>query len=394
MKKQVTILGATGTIGKNTAELILQNPDKYSVHTLIARKNAKELAELAIKLNAKQVAIFDDAQYQDLKKFLEGKPIKIVAGKKAVNEVSSEKVDVFVSGAVGFCALEPTLSAVKAGNKIAMANKECLVCAGSIINEEAARSGAKIIPVDSEHNAIYQIFDFRNSDSIESITLTASGGPFLNLPKSQFSNITPQTAIKHPNWNMGAKISVDSATMMNKGLEVIEAFRIFPVKTSQIKVLVHPQSIIHGLVTYKDGSVLSALSNPDMKIPISYALGYPDRLSNNTNRLDLAALGSLTFLEADHDKFPCLNIALNALETSQAACVALNSANEVAVEKFLNGEISFMQIPYIVEMVVEKVISNSYKAETLEEIYFIDQYSRDIAFQLSANKVNKTSWNS
>ncbi len=394
MKKQVSILGATGTIGKNTAELILQNPDKYSVHTLIARKNSKELAEAAIKLKAKQAVVFDEAQYSELKDLLKGTNIKALAGKEASRDASSEKVDVYVSGAVGFCALEPTLAAVKAGNKIAMANKECLVCAGEIINAAAETSGAKIIPVDSEHNAIYQIFDFNNVDSIEDITLTASGGPFLNLPRSQFANITPQMALKHPNWNMGAKISIDSATMMNKGLEVIEAFRIFPLKTSQIKILVHPQSVIHGLVNYKDGSVLSALSIPDMKIPIAYSLGYPERIFNNTKKLNLAEIGSLTFFEPDYEKFPSLKIALNALEVSQAACVALNSANEIAVEKFLNSEISFTQIPYIVEMVVEKVISGSYKAETLEEIYIIDEFSRALAKQLSENNIKKSAWNS
>ncbi len=387
--KKVTILGATGTIGKNTAEIISRNKDKYSVKTLIARKNAEELAKQAVALKAERAVICDELQYSNLKNLLAGTGIKISAGQQACNEASAEKADIYISGAVGFCALEPTLHAIKAGNNIGMANKECLVCAGTIINEESRKSGARITPIDSEHNSIYQIFDFEKPEQIEKIILTASGGPFLNTDKSEFSKITPQMALKHPNWNMGAKITIDSATMMNKGLEVIEAHRLFPVKMEQIEILVHPQSIIHGLVYYKDGAVLAGLSNPDMKIPISYALGYPDRQQNNSARLDLAKLNNLSFFAPDFQKFPCLQLALDALKYGQSACIAINSANEIAVEKFLSEEISFSQIPYIVEMVLEKVISGNYKAETLQEIYFIDEYSRNLANQLIKNKINK-----
>ncbi len=389
MQKQVTILGATGTIGKNSLEIISQNPDKYSVHTLIARNNYEELAKLALQFNAKQIAIYDEEKYLPLKNLLQGSNIKIFAGKQGCVEASAQKIDIYISGAVGFCALEPSLSAIKAGVNIGMANKECLVCAGNIIINEAKKSNAKIIPVDSEHNAIYQIFDFENISSVEKIILTASGGPFLNYTLSEFSNITPEMAIKHPNWQMGAKISVDSATMMNKGLEVIEAFHLFPVKANQIEVLVHPQSIIHGLVYYNDGSVLSALSNPDMKIPISFALGYPERINNNSKKLDLANISNLSFYKPDFEKFKCIKLAFNALEAGQKACIALNASNEVAVEKFLNNQIKFSDISIIVEMVLEKIISENYKANSLEEIYYIDEISRNLAKTFTKLRNNK-----
>ncbi|MDX1949274.1 MAG: 1-deoxy-D-xylulose-5-phosphate reductoisomerase [Rickettsiales bacterium] len=389
MQKQVSILGATGTIGKNTLEIISGNPEKYSVSTLIARSNFEELAKLATQYKVKQVAIYDEENYLPLKNLLSGSNIKIFAGKEGCKEASSEKIDIYISGAVGFCALEPTLSAVKAGVNIGMANKECLVCAGEIIINEAKKSNAKIIPVDSEHNAIFQIFDFEKLNSIEKIILTASGGSFLNLDIKEFSKITPEMAVKHPNWNMGAKISVDSSTMMNKGLEVIEAMRLFPLNPNQIEVLVHPQSIIHGLVYYNDGSVLSALSNPDMKIPISYALGFPDRIKNNSQKLDLAKTTNLSFYNPDFEKFRCLKLSFEALNFGQNACVALNAANEIAVAEFLNHKIKFSDIPIIVEMVLEKIISENYSANSLEEIYFIDEISRNSAQDFIKTKISK-----
>ncbi len=390
MTKTITILGVTGSIGQNTAELVQANPEKFKVKSVIAQKSVEKLTALAKSLRAEQAVIADDTKYKELKDALAGSGIEVVAGKEAMLEAAGEKADLFLSSAVGFCALEPTLAAIRAGSNIGLANKECLVCAGDLMNDEVAKAGVKLLPIDSEHNSIYQIFDFKRKEDVEKIILTASGGPFRNFTKDELANITPAMAIKHPNWSMGAKISVDSATLMNKGLEVLEAYYLFPVEKKQIDVLVHPQSIIHGLVTYKDGSMLAGMSFPDMKIPISYALGYPERLANDTKRIDLAAIGSLNFEKPDNDKFPCLGLARNALELGAKAPIALNAANEIAVEAFLNGRISFVQIAYVVEMVVEKIISSAKNAvETLEQVFEVDLESRKLAEQLINGKIGK-----
>jgi 1-deoxy-D-xylulose-5-phosphate reductoisomerase len=390
MTKTITILGVTGSIGTNTAELVQANPEKFRVKSVIAQKSVDKLTALAKSLNAETAVIADETKYKELKSALSGSGIKVLAGKSAVMESSSDKVDIFLSSAVGFCALEPTLNAIRAGSNIGLANKECLVCAGSLMVEEVAKAGVKLLPIDSEHNSLYQIFDFAKKDDVEKIILTASGGPFRNFSKDDLATVTPQMAIKHPNWSMGAKISVDSATLMNKGLEIIEAYYLFPVRKDQIDILVHPQSIIHGLVTYKDGSVLAGMSFPDMKIPISFALGYPERLANDTKRINLAEIGSLTFEKPDYDKFHCLNLSKQALELGAKAPIALNAANEVAVESFLSGKISFVQIPYVVEMVVEKIISSARNTiENLDHVFAIDTEARNLAEQLVKGKIQK-----
>jgi 1-deoxy-D-xylulose-5-phosphate reductoisomerase len=390
MTRSITILGVTGSIGQNTAELVRANPEKFKVKSVIAQKSADKLTQLAKELHAEKAVIADETKYKELKDLLSGSGIEVVAGKEAMLEAASEKVNLFLSSAVGFCALEPTLQAIRAGSNIGLANKECLVCAGNLMMNEVERSGVKLLPIDSEHNSIYQVFDFDKKSEVEKITLTASGGPFRNFTKEQLADVTPQMAIKHPNWSMGAKISVDSATLMNKGLEVIEAYYLFQVAKEQIDVLVHPQSVVHGFVSYKDGSMLAGLSFPDMKIPISYALGYPQRLANNTKRIDLAELGSLTFEKPDYEKFHCLELAKQALEAGAKAPIALNSANEIAVEAFLNDRISFIQIPYVVEMVIEKIISSGKnKISNLEEVFEVDKQSRELAKQLIEGKIGK-----
>lgn len=390
MKKTINILGVTGTIGQNTAELINENPDKYSVESVIAQKSADKLNELARSLKAKKAVIVDETKYSELKSLLSGSGVEAVSGNDAMLDAASQKVDLFISSAVGFCALEPTIAAIRAGSNIGLANKECLVCAGDLLMNEVKKSGVKLIPIDSEHNSIFQVFDFNRPEEVEKITLTASGGPFRNFSAEQLASVTPQMAVKHPNWNMGAKISVDSATLMNKGLEVIEAYYLFPISKQQIDVLVHPQSIIHGLVSYKDGSQLAGLSFPDMKIPISLSLSYPERLKTNSKRIDLSEIGSLTFEKPDYNKFKCLDLARTALQLGAKAPIALNAANEIAVDSFLKDRISFVQIAYLVEMVLEKIISSGKNSvNSLEEVFSVDLESRKLAEQLIDTKIKK-----
>ncbi|HCR85523.1 MAG TPA: 1-deoxy-D-xylulose-5-phosphate reductoisomerase [Alphaproteobacteria bacterium] len=388
MKKKVTILGATGTIGQNTKELILNNPDKFEVETVISHQNTSLLAKTAIELKAKTAIIYDHTKYNDLKEQLKNTNINISAGEAATLDASCEKVDIYISGAVGFCALKPTLKAISSGNKIGLANKECLVCAGDMMINEVKKNNSQLIPIDSEHNAIYQIFDFDRKENVEKIILTASGGPFRSLNKAEFSKVTKEMAVNHPNWKMGEKISVDSATMMNKGLEVIEAYYLFGVEKERVKILVHPESIIHGLVQYNDGSILAGMASPDMKIPISFALNHPERLKNNSNRVNLAKIGRLNFEEPDHEKFPAIKLSREALNIGQKACIALNSANEIAVESFLKGLIRFTQIPYIVEMVIDEVISSGNSSVSdIDEVFLIDETSRKLALQLISKNI-------
>ena len=380
MQKKITLLGGTGTIGKNTVSIVKDNPEKYSIETIIANKNVEELSKIAIEVGAKNVVIADESKYEKLKGLLGDSGIKLFAGDVEVNNLASEKTDLFVSGAVGFCALKPTMAAIKAGSKIGLANKECLVCAGDLMMGAAKRNAAQIIPIDSEHNSIYQVFDFDRVDQIEKITLTASGGPFRSFTNEQMRNVTPEMAVKHPNWDMGKKISVDSATMMNKGLEVIEAYYLFPIEKNQIDILVHPESIIHGLVSYKDGSTLAGLSSPDMKVPIAYALAHPERVSTTAGRINLTEVGSLTFEKPDLEKFKCLKIALNALDVGQNCAIALNASNEVSVASFLDGKISFQHIAEITERTIEEIEKNtSNKVSDFEEIFDIDLSARRFA---------------
>jgi 1-deoxy-D-xylulose-5-phosphate reductoisomerase len=380
MQKTITILGATGTIGQNTLSLIKENTDKFKIKSLIAKQNYKELAKQAIEFSVKNAIIEDENQYENLKNELAGTNIKVASGKTAVEDFSSEKVDLFLSGAVGFCALKPTLAAIKSGSNIGLANKECLVCAGSLMIDEAKKHNSKLLPIDSEHNSLYQVFDFENPKQVEKIILTASGGPFRNFSYEQMQNVTPEMAVNHPNWVMGAKISVDSASMMNKGLEVIEAFHLFPVVQNQIDIIIHPESLIHGIVHYVDGSMLAGLSHHDMRIPISWALGYPERLPNNTKRIDLADIANLSFYKPDEKRFPAIKIARDALNEGIIAPIALNAANEIAVEAFLNNKIKFTDITKIVEITIENICkSNNYSVNNIEDVFEIDEAARSFS---------------
>lgn len=386
-KKKISILGATGTIGLNASDIISKNPDNFEVESLIAGSNYKALIEQGIKLKAKTLVLQDEELYLDFKEESKDFGFEILCGEDAIEEVSARKVDLFLSGAVGFCALKPTISAIKSGNKIGLANKECLVCAGELMMGEVEKNNTQLIPIDSEHNSLYQVFDFDKKESISKIILTASGGPFRKSSFEHLKAVTPQMAVNHPNWSMGAKISVDSATMMNKGLEVIEAFYLFGVERSQIEVVVHPESIIHGLVYYEDGSVLAGMSNPDMRAPIAYALAHPERINSQVEVLDLVKTGKFSFESPDLEKFKCLRLAKEALNLGGVFMTALNASNEVAVERFLNNEISFLQIADINEKTLEKINSFGKTGfDNLEEVFEVDNSARAYADEIINKK--------
>ena len=375
--KKISIFGCTGSIGKNTIEVIKNAPQDFQILALVARNDVETLIAQALAFKPSYVVIENETLFPRLQEALKNLPnCQILCGQKAILEVAKIKCDLFVSAIVGAAGMLPTLAAIEAGSNIALANKESLVCAGVFLNAAAQKSGAKIIPVDSEHNAIFQIFENENLSEIESVTLTASGGPFFNSDKD-FAKITVAEALKHPNWSMGAKISIDSATMMNKGLEMIEAFHLFPLAKNQIKILVHPQSIIHGMVEYKDGSTLAMLSKPDMQVPISYALAFPKRMAIKHEPLDLAKLQNLSFFEADEKKFPAVKICREALEIDGSAPAVLNAANEVAVERFLKGEISFDKITKIVAQTLTKISHRN--LTSIAEVIDFDAEARAIA---------------
>ncbi|PPR24195.1 MAG: 1-deoxy-D-xylulose 5-phosphate reductoisomerase [Alphaproteobacteria bacterium MarineAlpha10_Bin2] len=352
--RSVTILGSTGSIGSNTIDLLQRHRDSFTVEALTAHSNIELLAEQARQTGAKLAVTADSSRYQDLKGALSGTNISVAAGPEAVEEAADAPADFVMAGIVGAAGLGPTLAAVRRGAIVGLANKECLVCAGALMLNEVARAGATLLPVDSEHNAIFQVFDFERDASVSRIILTASGGPFRSAELEHMVQATPAQAVAHPNWDMGAKISVDSATMMNKGLEMIEAFHLFPVTAEQIDVLVHPQSVIHSMVEYIDGSVLAQLGTPDMRTPIAYSLAWPERISAPSAKLDLAELATLTFEKPDLERFPCLRLAQEALNEGAAAAIVLNAANEVAVRSFLDENIGFMDIPRVVESCLER----------------------------------------
>jgi 1-deoxy-D-xylulose-5-phosphate reductoisomerase len=355
LPRTVTLLGSTGSIGLSTLDLVARNPAAYEVVALTASSNVALLAEQARQFRPRVVAIADASKYQELKDALAGTNVAVLAGPQGLIEAASLQSDWVMAGIVGSAGLWPTLAAVRRGATVALANKECLVCAGELFTRDVAKSGATLLPVDSEHNAIFQVFDFDHAERVEKIILTASGGPFRTHTREQMAQVTPAQAVKHPNWSMGAKISVDSATLMNKGLEAIEAYHLFPVSTGQIEVLVHPQSVIHSMVQYVDGSVLAQLGSPDMRTPIAHALAWPDRMPTPVNRLDLGQVGRLDFEAPDLDRFPALRLAREALQSGGAAPTILNAANEVAVEGFLQARVAFLEIPNIVEKVLDRM---------------------------------------
>ena len=380
MKKSLAIFGCTGSIGKNALQVVAQHLNDYQIVALVAGSDVKTLIKQAKIFKPEYVAINNIKHYQELKNGLAGLKIEVLAGQKAINDLSQIRVDFFLSAIVGIAALIPTFNAIKSGSSIGMANKECLVAAGDLMLKAAKKSGAKILPIDSEHNAIFQIFEQQNLDKIERIILTASGGPFLNFSPTQMKNITIDQAIKHPNWSMGAKISVDSATMMNKALEVIEAYRLFPVKKEQIEIVIHPESIIHGLVDYCDGSTLAMMSLPDMQVPISYVLAHPKRISIKHPKLDLAKISKLNFLEPDTKKFPALKLVSEVLKVDGNSPCIFNAANEIAVERFLKGEIEFSKIVKIVAKVLEKLPHQ--KINNLEDVLICNDAAKKLAITL------------
>lgn len=353
--RPVTILGSTGSVGRSTIDLVVREPERFPVEALTAQSNVALLADQAMLVKAKLAVIGDESLLAELRQRLAGSGIETAAGPAAIIEAATRPAEWVMAAIVGAAGLEPTLAAVRRGALVALANKESLVCAGALVMREAALHGATILPVDSEHNAIFQVFDFDAPDSIDRVILTASGGPFRTLNLSEMREVTPAQAIAHPVWSMGAKISVDSATLMNKGLEMIEASFLFPVPESRIEVLIHPQSVIHSLVSYVDGSVLAQLGTPDMRTPIAVALAWPGRMPTPATRLDLAAIAKLTFEVPDFARFPALNLARQALQTGGAAPTILNAANEVAVDAFLNGRIGFLDITRIVEQTLTRV---------------------------------------
>ena len=370
----ITILGATGSVGLSTLDLVRRNPDRFKIVAVTANTNVKALADLAIEFDAELAVIGNPDKFLKLKEALRGTSIQAGAGESGLIDAAQADAEIVMAAIVGAAGLRPTLAAVKRGATIALANKECLVCAGDLFIDEAKRSKATILPVDSEHNAIFQVFDFNADRSVEKIILTASGGPFWDKRADCLKSVTPEQAVKHPNWDMGRKISVDSATMMNKGLEVIEAYHLFPVGHDQIEVLVHPQSVIHSMVQYIDGSVLAQLGSPDMRTPIAYAMAWPERIEAPVERLSLAEIGQLTFVKPDFETFPCLQQAMDALRSGGSAPIVLNAANEVAVEAFLTERIGFMDISSVVSTTLNKLDMKA--PQSLSMVFELDKQAR------------------
>jgi 1-deoxy-D-xylulose-5-phosphate reductoisomerase len=376
-KRSVTVLGSTGSVGANTVELLLKHRDRYEVEALTANSNVEKLAEQAKVLGAKLAVVADETHYEALKAALSGTGIACAAGAGAVVEAAERPADWVMAAIVGAAGLPPTLAAARRGATLAFANKECLVCAGPLMMRMVSDHKATLLPVDSEHSAIYQVFDAKRRDGISKLILTASGGPFRTFSLAQMADVTLEQALKHPVWSMGAKISIDSATMMNKGLEIIEARYLFDMTEDKIDVVVHPQSIIHSMVEYIDGSVLAQLGTPDMKTPIGFALGWPDRIEVPAERLDFSKVSTMTFESPDPVRFPALRLARESLRLGECAPAILNAANEVAVAAFLNRKIEFLSIAAIVEETLDKV-PNCTLAD-LDTLYAVDAASRRFA---------------
>jgi 1-deoxy-D-xylulose-5-phosphate reductoisomerase len=385
--RSVTVLGSTGSVGTQTiellaGELLAGEPHRFRVRALVAGRNAALLAEQAIALNAEHAVISDPARYQELRQALAGTDVTVAAGPDAVVEAAALAVDWTMAAITGAVGLASTLAAIRGGGVVALANKEALVCAGEVMLRAVKAAGATLLPVDSEHNAIFQSLADGNRGAVEKIVLTASGGPFRTASMEDMAKATPEAALKHPVWSMGAKISIDSATLMNKGLEVIEAARLFELPEDRIGVLVHPQSVIHGLVYYHDGSVLAQLGSPDMRIPIAHTLAWPGRMATASPRLDLAALARLDFAEPDMERFPALRLARDALRAGGGAPTILSAANEVAVEAFLQRKIGFLDIASTVSRVLH--VMGAPHADTLADVIALDAAARRTAAQFAA----------
>ena len=377
--RSIVVLGATGSIGKSTADIISGSNGAFTVAAVAGGRDPIALARVARELGAKFAALADPSRYNDLKDALSGSGIKAGAGASAVVEAALHPSDMVMAAIAGTAGVEPTYAALSAGRTVALANKECLVCAGPAFIKQAAAMGTRLLPVDSEHNAIFQALGDADPDSIEMMTLTASGGPFRTWTAEAIAKATPEQALKHPNWSMGPKVTINSAGLMNKGLEVIEAHHIFGIERERLDVLVHAQSIVHGLVAFRDGSVTAGLAAPDMRVPIAHCLSYPRRLETRARRLDLAAIGTLTFERPDFDRFPALRVALDALRAGRGAPTVLNAANEVAVEAFLNKRISFHDIARLVEQAIEAALADgtAHEPQSVADALAIDHIARE-----------------
>ncbi len=376
-RRRITVLGATGSIGDSTLNVLDQHLEQFEIVALTAQDNAEKLITLARKYHPQLVAIGNETHFRTVKTALANTNIHVVAGSTGIEEAASLAADLSVCAIVGAAGLLPTLRAIEQGNAVAIANKETLVCAGELVMQARMKSGAKLLPIDSEHNAIFQVFASEHRVAVEKITLTASGGPFLTRSLDTLHTVTPEEATAHPRWNMGQKVSVDSATMMNKGLELIEAHYLFAMAPEQLDVLVHPESIVHSLVHYADGSVLAQLGMPDMRIPIGYVLSWPNRLKLDTPRLNLAKLGALHFAQPDTQRFPALRLAREALMAGPAHMIALNAANEVAVARFLKKEIPFPAIAAKVARVLEA--THTISIHSIADVLEADKVARELA---------------
>ena len=383
-QRSVTLLGATGSIGASTVDLLSRERERFRVEAVSANKNAAALAEIARATGARFAAVGDPAAYAELKDALSGSGIAAGAGETALVEAAQYPADWVIGAITGAAGLRPTLAAADRGAIVALANKETLVCAGGLFMRRAAAAGATVLPVDSEHNALFQAMSGSRREDVLRVILTASGGPFRTASAEAIKSATVEQALKHPNWTMGAKVTIDSATLMNKGLEVIEAHHLFALPSEQIDVLVHPQSIVHSLVEFCDGSLIAQLGSPDMRIPIAYCLAWPERIQGPAPRLDLARHSTLSFEEPDLDRFPALRLARRALEEGGGAPTVLNAANEIAVGEFLERRLAFGGIVALVEATLEAAVSRNWTAEpqSLEDALSIDHNSRLLAREL------------
>jgi len=382
--RAITVLGATGSIGDSTMDLLRLAPERYRVEALTAHSNVAGLAKLAREFNARFAAIADPARLGELKEALSGTGIACGAGESAIIEAAARPADWLMAAVSGAAGLKPALAAVDRGTTVALANKECLVCAGDFFMQRAVAAGARILPADSEHNALFQALSSGNRAELTRVIITASGGPFRTWAAADIEQATLEQALKHPNWSMGQKITIDSASMMNKGLEVIEAAYLFALTPDQIDVLVHPQSIVHGLVEFSDRSVVAQLGSPDMRIPIAHCLGWPDRIAGPSARLDLAKIGQLTFEAPDFTRFPGLRLAFEALRTGQGATTVFNAANEIAVAAFIGHKIRFGAIARLVEATLEQWIrgGNLAPLTSADDAIAVDYNARNLAASL------------
>ena len=376
----ISVLGSTGSIGTSTVDILLRYPDRFKVKALTGNKNIALLAEQAKKLSAELAVTADESLYSDLKRALAGTNVRVEAGADAVVAAAREHADRTVAAIVGAAGLLPAMAVARRGGTLALANKETLVCAGEIVMKAVKDNGTRLIPVDSEHSAIFQTLEERHRAQVDRILLTASGGPFREKDEAFMERATPEQAVAHPNWNMGAKISVDSATMMNKGLEIIEACHLFSFPAGKIEVLVHPQSIVHSAVGYVDGSVLAHMGTPDMRTPIAYALGYPDRIASPTAKLDFTKISGLTFSRPDEKRFPALRVAKEAFSAGQGATCVMNAANEVSVGAFLQRKTGFLDIVRLVEKVMDSFDIPA--VGTIEDVLALDARARRAAEEL------------